>query len=139
MEQPNHSNNHNNSSYWTPSIFGVYHTELISDLRGDTTNDKSARGRKICPITFAELRTDNTIKIGNTLFSTNGLLGLIKAHPHVWTALNTNSYYAKAELITDINNPLTNMPFSYKDACLICAMIFHKNPFHPLYWTDNEL
>jgi hypothetical protein len=140
MEQSNHTNNHNNnSSYLPPSIFGVYHTELISDLRGDTTNDKSARGRKICPITFAELRTDNTIKIGNTLFSTNGLLGLIKAHAHVWNALNTNSYYAKAELITDINNPLTNMPFSYKEACLICSMIFHKNPYNPLYWSDNEL
>ena len=142
MEQSNRPKNHNhnhNPTYWSPPIFGVYYTELVTDLRRDTTNDKSARGRKLCPITFAELRTDNTVQIGNTLFSTNGLLGLIKAHPHVWNAFNTDCYYAKAELITDIKNPLTNMPFSYKEACLICTLIFHKNPFHPLYWSDNEL
>lgn len=125
--------------YWSPSVVGLCFTELVTDLRSDTTNDKNARGRKICPITFAELRTDNAIKIGNTFFSSNGLLGLIKAHSHVWEGLKTDSYYAKAELITDIKNPLTNVPFTYKEACLICTLIIKKLPFHPLYWSDNDI
>ena len=103
-----------------------YHVELKVDFSADTTNDKNNRGRKVCPITYAELSTDNTIQLGNTLFSTKGVLQLLK-HTN-WYHLLTDYPYFNADLLMHIKHPLTNVFFTKKEAWAICALILKKYP-----------
>ena len=109
----------------------------------ETTNHKSSRGRKICPITFVELNTDNTIKVGNTLFSTNGLNGLLKSQYWYrdYMTNDNNTFNFNVVWITKVNHPMTNIPFTVEEACVICASIFKQIPYFDLdeYESNDEL
>jgi hypothetical protein len=109
--------------------FIVFHPQLITDLNIDTMNDKSARGRKICPITFDELTMDNAIIIGKTLYTTYGLRSFLQSHPDVWLALNAHPIYCNISLIMQLKNPTTNVSFTALEACAISEIILNKRPF----------
>lgn len=109
--------------------FIVFHPQLITDLNIDTTNDKSARGRKICPITFDELTMDNAIIIGKTLYTTYGMRSLLQSHPDVWLALNAHPIYCNISLLMQLKNPTTNVSFTVAEACAISEIILNKRPF----------
>lgn len=103
---------------------------LMNDFKEETTNCKNGRGRKICPITFSELRADNTIKVSNTLYSTNGLLNLIKMqrwYPEV-DEFN-KKYWFDASLLLELKNPTTNVHFTKREACVICSLLLKKLPY----------
>ncbi len=107
--------------------FIVFHPQLITDLNIDTTNDKSARGRKICPITFDELTMDNAIIIGKTLYTTYGLRSFLQSHADLWPKLNTYPAYCDIALLMQVKNPTTNVSFTVTEACAISEIIL-SNP-----------
>lgn len=109
--------------------FIAFHPQLITDLNMYTTNDKSARGRKICPITFDELTTDNAIIIGKTIYSTRGIRQLLQSHNEIWIGLNAYPRYCDITLIMQLKNPMTNENFTVADACAISEIILNKRPF----------
>ena len=106
-----------------------YQVGLINSFKKDTSNDKNSRGRKICPITFAELRSDNAIQIGNTIYSTNGLHGLIKMQPWYPDFTNSKNYLFNASILQELKNPTTNIAFTKEEASVICTLILKKNPY----------
>jgi hypothetical protein len=109
--------------------FIVFHPQLITDLNIDTTNDKSARGRKICPITFDELSMDNAIIIGKTIYSTYGMRTFLQSHEDLWLALNTYPNYCDISLLMELKNPVTNVSFTALESCAISELILNKRPF----------
>ena len=109
--------------------FITFHPQLINDLNFDTTNDKSARGRKICPITFDELNTDNAIIIGKTIYSTRGMRSFLKSHEEIWLGLNAYPNCCDIALIMYLKDPMTNVSFTVTDACAISEIILNKRPF----------
>jgi hypothetical protein len=109
--------------------FIAFHPQLITDLNIDTTNDKSTRGRKICPITFDELTMDNAIIIGKTLYTTYGLRSFLQSHADVWLALNAHPIYCNISLLMQLKNPTTNVSFTVSEACAISEIILNKRPF----------
>ncbi len=109
--------------------FITFHPQLMNDLNIYTTNDKSARGRKICPITFDELNTDNAIIIGKTIYSTHGMRSFLKSHEDIWTSLNTYPEHCDISLIMYLKNPTTNEHFTVLEACAISEIILNKRPF----------
>ena len=109
--------------------FIAFHPQLITDLKIDTTNDKSARGRKICPITFDELTIDNSIIIGKTLYTTYGMRSFLQSHDDIWLTLNTYPDYCDISLIMQLKNPTTNVSFTVTEACAISALILNKRPY----------
>lgn len=109
--------------------FIAFHPQLITDLKIDTTNDKSARGRKICPITFDELTMDNSIIIGKTLYTTYGMRSFLQSHDDIWLTLNTYPDYCDISLIMQLKNPTTNVFFSTAEACAISVIILNKRPY----------
>ena len=109
--------------------FITFHPQLITDLNIDTTNDKSARGRKICPITFHELTMDNSIIIGKTIYSTYGMRAFLKSHDDIWVGINTYPDHCDISLLMELKNPTTNVKFTVADACAISEIILNKRPF----------
>ena len=109
--------------------FIVFRPQLITNLNIDTTNDKSARGRKICPITFDELSMDNAIIIGKTLYTTYGMRALLQSHTDIWTALNTYPEHCDISLLIELKNPVTNVSFTVAEACAISELILNKRPY----------
>jgi hypothetical protein len=105
----------------------VYHVELYDNFTKQTANNVNSRGRKICPITFRELNTDNTIELGNVLFSTNGILTMLK-QKEWYPLINDQYYYFNSNLLMEIKNPVTNVFFSKEDACKITGMLLRKIP-----------
>lgn len=106
------------------------HVGLINNFKEETTNCKNGRGRKLCPITFSELRIDNAIKISNTLYSTNGLLNLIKMQPWYPEVDEFNKkYWFDASLLLGLKNPTTNVHFTKREACVICSLLLKKLPY----------
>jgi hypothetical protein len=93
---------------------------LINNFKTETTNDKSGRGRKICPITFAELSSDNAIQIGNTIYSTNGLHGLLKMQTWYRDFASSNNFCFNASILQEIKNPTTNIHFKRRSLCYMC-------------------
>jgi hypothetical protein len=102
---------------------------LFDSFKKDTSNDTNGRGRKICPITFTELRSDNAIQIGNTIYSTNGLHGLIKRQSWYPNFANSEDYLFNASILQEIKNPTTNIAFTKEEASLICSLILKKKPY----------
>ena len=109
--------------------FIAFHPQLITDLNIDTTNDKSARGRKICPITFDELTMDNAIIIGKTLYTTYGMRAFLQSHDDLWPKLNTYPNYCDISLLMELKNPTTNVSFTVSEACAISELILNKHPY----------
>jgi hypothetical protein len=109
--------------------FISFHPQLITNLNIDTTNDKSARGRKICPITFDELTMDNAIIIGKTLYTTYGMRSFLQSHDDLWPKLNTYPTYCDIKLIMLLKNPTTNVSFTALEACAISEIILNKRPY----------
>ena len=109
---------------------------LITDFTKETTNFKNNRGRKICPISFKELRTDNTIQIKNTLYSTNGLLNLFLSKKCLYNVTD-EKYYVNASFILKLRDPITNINFTEEDACIICSLLFKKIPYFDNFEEDN--
>ena len=109
--------------------FIVFHPQLITDLNIDTTNDKSARGRKICPITFNELTMDNAIILGKTLYTTYGMRAFLQSQTEFWLALNTYPNYCNISLLMELKNPVTNVSFTVSEACAISEIILNKRPY----------
>ena len=105
---------------------------LVNDFTEETNNIKNKRGRKLCPINFTELRVDNTIKLGNILYSTNGLMEIIKKQS--WyneVILNKEENCFNINLLTSIKNPVTNINFTRDDASIICSLLLKKSPIIP--------
>jgi len=105
---------------------------LINDFTEETNNTKNKRGRKLCPINFTELSVDNTIKLGNILYSTNGLMEIIKKQS--WyneVILNKEENCFNINLLTSIKNPVTNINFTRDYACIICSLLLKKSPIIP--------
>jgi hypothetical protein len=103
--------------------------ELVNDFTEETNNIKNKRGRKLCPINFTELRVDNTIKLGNILYSTSGLMDLVKKqtwYNEVISNKKNNSF--NIYLLTTIKNPITNINFTRDEACTICLLLLKKYP-----------
>jgi hypothetical protein len=109
--------------------FIAFHPQLITDLNIYTTNDKSARGRKICPITFNELTTDNSIIIGKTIYSTYGMRSFLQSQHEIWIGLNAYPRSCDIALIMHLKNPTTNENFTVSEACAISEIILNKRPF----------
>jgi hypothetical protein len=110
---------------------------LITDFTKETTNFKNNRGRKICPISFKELRTDNTIQIKNTLYSTNGLLNLFLSKKCLYNVMD-EKYYVNASFILKLRDPITNINFTEEDACIICSLLFKKIPYFDDFENEND-
>jgi len=109
--------------------FIVFRPQLITNLNIDTTNDKSARGRKICPITFDELSMDNAIIIGKTLYTTYGMRAFLQSRDDLWSALNTYPEHCDISLLMELKNPVTNVSFTVAEACAISELILNKRPY----------
>lgn len=105
----------------------LYNTNSTNE---NTTNNKNKRGRKICPITYVELNTDNTVKIGNTLFSSNGLISILKSQYWYCDYIVNDKYYNfNIKWIMKVKNPMTNLPFTKEEACIICTSVLKKQPY----------
>jgi hypothetical protein len=109
---------------WQPVFYSV---KLYDDFKKQTANNVNSRGRKICPITFRELNVDNTIELGNVLFSTSGILTMIKQNPW-YNLIDDQHYYFNANILMEIKNPVTNVLFSKEDACKITGMLLKRIP-----------
>jgi len=113
----------------------LYHT----NNNENTTNNKNKRGRKICPITFIELTSDNTVKVGNTLFSSSGLSSLLKSQ--YWYCdytMNDIYYNFNIKWIMQVKHPMTNLPFTKEEASVICVSDLKKTPYFDLDEGESE-
>jgi hypothetical protein len=95
---------------------------VVNNNKEDTTNARNGRNRKICPITYIELNSDNSIKIGKTIYSSSGLKDL-------WKGRLPNQNYGFLEyyyVIRMTRDPMTNVNFTDGDTRDICVLLFNK-------------
>jgi hypothetical protein len=97
---------------------------LVDDInKEETTNNKNGRNRKICPITYAELNTDNSVKIGKTIYSSSGLKQLFD---HRLPDQKLSDFWENYYIIRSIKDPMTNVPFTDGNARDICILFLSK-------------
>jgi hypothetical protein len=109
------------------------HISLINDFKQETpVNSKNKRGRYVCPITYDILTINNTIKIGNVLYSAKGLCE--------WTKHSISQQYedlvdlcqnqnCTVDNILEniiIRSPITNIPFEYSVVILLYKLFIQQ-------------
>jgi hypothetical protein len=97
--------------------------QLVVVTNEETTNYKNGRGRKLCPITYAELNADNSIKIGKTIYSSIGLKRLLSDR---LPDQRFCTFYDNYSVVRETKDPMTNVPFTHENARDICLLLFNK-------------
>jgi hypothetical protein len=136
-EKDNHDEKNEDKEFTNCNI--VCLVELYHTNNNETTNNKNKRGRKICPITFIELTSDNTVKVGNTLFSSSGLSSRLKSQ--YWYCdytVNDIYYNFNIKWIMQVKHPMTNLPFTKEEASVICVSVLKKTPYFDLDEGESE-
>lgn len=107
--------------------------EIENDIsKDDTVNSKNKQGKKVCPITFITLNTNNSIKIENVYYSIKGFAEWVRTelknddNTYIRESLDEFTYeddptesvsiqkMSKDEFVFffEIRSPLTNQPYS---------------------------
>lgn len=97
--------------------------QLVDINKEETTNNKNGRNRKICPITYAELNADNSVRIGKTIYSSSGLKQLFK---HRLPDQKLSGFWENYAVIRNTKDPMTNVPFTDGNARDICILFLSK-------------
>jgi hypothetical protein len=97
------------------------HIAIVNDIKNvSSPNAVNARGRKLCPITFDILTSNNTINIDDVLYSTKGFLKWVRSELDRdykrLVALCEMSYLFKEKPFfvkyVSIRSPMTNLPYN---------------------------
>ena len=118
------------------------HISIVNDIKNvSSPNAVNSRGRKLCPITFDVLTTNNTINIDDVLYSTKGFSKwvcseLARDYDRL-VALCEMSYLFKEKTFfvkyLHIRSPMTNLPYNVSTITIIYNIFISQYYREPIY------
>jgi hypothetical protein len=118
------------------------HISIVNDIKNmSSPNAVNSRGRKLCPITFDVLTTNNTINIDGVLYSTKGFSKwvcseLARDYDRL-VALCEMSYLFQEKTFfvkyLHIRSPMTNLPYDIPTLTIIYDVFLWKYYVLPIY------
>jgi hypothetical protein len=118
------------------------HISIVNDIKNASSpNAVNARGKKLCPITFDILTTNNTINIDDVLYSTKGFSKwvyseLARDYDRL-VALCEMSYLFQEKTFfvkyLHIRSPMTNLPYNISTLALIYNIFISQYYREPIY------
>ncbi len=118
------------------------HISIVNDIKNvSSPNAVNSRGRKLCPITFDVLTTNNTINIDDVLYSTKGFSKwvcseLARDYDRL-VALCEMSYLFKEKTFfvkyLHIRSPMTNLPYNVSTISIIYNIFISQYYREPIY------
>ena len=118
------------------------HISIVNDIKNASSpNAVNARGKKLCPITFDILTTNNTINIDDVLYSTKGFSKwvyseLARDYDRL-VALCEMSYLFQEKTFfvkyLHIRSPMTNLPYNISTLARIYNIFISQYYREPIY------
>ena len=118
------------------------HISIVNDIKNvSSPNAVNSRGRKLCPITFDVLTTNNTINIDDVLYSTKGfskwVCSELDRDYDRLVALCEISYLFKEKTFfvkyLHIRSPMTNLPYNVSTITIIYNIFISQYYREPIY------
>ena len=118
---------------------------LVNDIKSTSSpNAVNARGRKLCPITFDILTSNNTINIDGVLYSTKGFArwvrsNLEKDYDRLMTICNLSERFKEKSFFVKfvrIRSPMTNEQYELSTTTSICHIFiwqYYREPIWCIY------